>query len=135
MKLCTDILPRRDGTVVAPGAGKLKFVFEDRGEGVLTCDVDDEASLALLLSTANFYPFSDEDIGAALALTGSATGDDADEGHGADGSGHDGDDPDDEDDDNPDDLGDDASGVALPVEAATPPAPARKRSGGKRAGG
>lgn len=102
MKLQTAIKPRRDGTVRAIGPGGKAFVFEADATGELSCDVTDEATASLLLSTGNFWPADQADLETALAMV-QGQSDDQD------------------DDSDPDDEDEDLS--ALPLEAETPPAP------------
>ena len=98
MKLQTNIPPRRDGTVTVLGQDRQTYVFAAGQDGELTSDVADEATVAHLLATGNFWPANEADHAQALALVKQAQGDDDDE---------------DEDDDEPED--------ALPVEANTAP--------------
>lgn len=96
MQLITTIPPRRDGVVFATSPdGRKKFAFKPDDAGQLACDVDDEATVAHLLGSENFYPLHDVDFAAALALTnpgsagvasadGGAAGSDADEAEEAD---------------------------------------------------
>jgi hypothetical protein len=114
MKLLTSIPLRRDGTVRATGPDGREWVFRAvEGSDEAGCDVDDPAAVAALLATGNFYPADAADLEAALALVGSVAGDRDDEG----------DDEGDEDDEAA------VAGSALPVEANTPPVPARARKG------
>lgn len=112
MKLQTSIKPRRDGTVKVTGQDRQTYVFVADSEGELSCDVTDTATVASLLAGGEFWPANPEDHDAALALTVA-------------------DDEDDEPDDG-DDMDDDVGDInALPQEANTPPAPARKKPGPK----
>ena len=70
MKLQTSIQARRDGTLTVQGLDKRAYVFAPDAEGVLTGDVEDEATVAHLLGTGNFYPENAEDYDAALKLAG-----------------------------------------------------------------
>lgn len=107
MKLQTSIKPRRDGTVTVLGQDRQTYVFAAGPDGELTADVADEATVAHLLATGNFWPADEADQEQALELVKQAQkADEADE-----------DDDEDEADDN-----------ALPVEAETPPAPRRGRA-------
>lgn len=130
MKLQTSIPARRDGTLTVQGLDGKAFKFTTDADGVLTGDVDDEATVAHLLGTGNFYPENPEDFDAALRLAGEGEGDDSGEGEG---EGHDAnqaaDDADDEQDDEADDEA--AVGAALPVEANSPlkPLPDAKAGG------
>lgn len=113
MKLLTSIPLRRDGTVRATGPDGRQWVFRAvEGSDEAGCDVDDPAAVVVLLSSGNFYPADAADLDAALALVGGATADDE----------ADHDEADDEDEGA-------AAGNALPVEANTPPVPARARKG------
>lgn len=114
MKLQTSIPARRDGTLTVQGLDKKAYQFALDAEGVLTGDVQDEATVAHLLATGNFYPENPEDFDAALRLAG------------------DGQDQGDEEEDGLD--GDDAeqSPDALPVESNSPLKPlADPKAGGK----
>lgn len=113
MKLNTSIAPRRTGVVLASHAG-VTYEFRPGADGELECDVADQAAVAALLATGNFYPASEEDFESAMALARSAAR--ANQG--------------DEDDDN-----EDGAPVldAPPVEAAAPVQPTRKRAGARKA--
>lgn len=108
MKLQTSIAPRRDGTVVVRTGSGASFVFSPDASGALVGEVACEDTAAALLAGGHFFPADPADGEAALALVRRVADDDSDD---------DGDDDDDE--------ADQAS--ALPVEANTPPAPARVR--------
>ena len=102
MKLLTHIKPRTDGRVIVVGDDGKKYTFCADADGVMACDVEDEATVTRLLGLQNFEPADEADYEKANALAGSAeTDDDLDDG-------------DDLDDDLPPDLN------ALPVEANTP---------------
>ena len=105
MKLQTSIKPRRDGTVSVLGQDRQTYVFAAGPDGELTADVADEATVAHLLATGNFWPADEADQEQALELVKQAQK--ADEAE--------------EDEDEADDN-------ALPVEAETPPAPRRGRA-------
>ena len=108
MKLQTSIKARRDGTVKALGLDGKTYVFTPDAAGDMSCDVTDERTAALLLSTGNFWPEDQADLESALALVQTPGGESTE--------------PDPEDDE--DDLdGEDPPADALPVEAETPPAP------------
>jgi hypothetical protein len=109
MKLQTSIKPRRDGTVRAQGLDGVTYVFTPGEDGELTADVTDEATVAFLLRTQNFWPADPEDAERAMDLVKSNESD-----------GEDGEDESEDEDDEP-------SVDALPVEANTPPAPKRAR--------
>jgi hypothetical protein len=119
MKLQTSIPARRDGTLTVQGLDKKAYPFTLDAEGVLTGDVEDEATVAHLLATDNFYPVNPEDYDAALQL---AAGGQGGEGEGDDGEGGEGD----------DDIEQPAGG--LPVEANSPlkPLPDAKAGGKPR---
>ena len=97
MKLQTSIKPRRDGTVTVLGQDRQTYVFAAGPDGELTADVADEATVAHLLATGNFWPADEADQEQALELVKQAQGDDEDE----------------DDEDEPE--------GGLPVEANTPP--------------
>lgn len=101
MKLQTNIPPRRDGTVTVLGQDRQAYVFVADDDGLLTGDVADEATVASLLATGNFWPAAESDAEQALALVKEAEkAAQAEEGE-------------DDDEDEPLD--------GLPVEANTPP--------------
>jgi hypothetical protein len=106
MKLTTTIRPRRDGTVRVGS-----IVFAAQSDGSLVADVDDDVVVLQLLDTGYFEPADTADFARAAAMVAAAI------------------EP--LDDDGPDDAGvdsdDDESPDALPVEANTPPQPARKK--------
>lgn len=130
MKLQTSIPARRDGTLTVQGLDGKAYKFTTDADGVLTGEVEDEATVAHLLGTGNFYPENPEDFDAALRLAAEGDGNDSGEGEG---EGHDAnqaaDDADDEQDDEADDEA--AVGAALPVEANSPlkPLPDAKAGG------
>lgn len=97
MKLQTSIKPRRDGTVTVLGQDRQTYVFAAGPDGELTAEVADQATVAHLLATGNFWPADEADQEQALALVRQAQGDDEDE----------------DDEDEPE--------GGLPVEANTPP--------------
>jgi hypothetical protein len=116
MKLLTSIPLRRDGTVRAAGPDGQPWVFRvAEGEAEPSCDVDDPDSVAALLATEQFYPANPDDYGAARSMLGQADAADAD----AEGNG--------DADDDAGDADDPQGAAALPVEANTPPSPARAR--------
>lgn len=117
MKLQTSIPARRDGTVRHTGQDRQTYVFAPGSDGELTCDVIDEEEVAKLLATGMFWPANPDDFDSALRLTKPASNVDTG------GVGDDGDEEENEDD------GD--SLAVLPVEANTPPSPARKKPGPK----
>lgn len=55
MKLFTDLKARADGSLILQGRAK-EYEFVAGEDGVLACDVDDEADVALALDSGNFYP-------------------------------------------------------------------------------
>lgn len=107
MKLSTELKPRTDGTVRVAGLDGKSYVF--KGDP-LECDVTDEATLAHLLALDTFFPSSDDDHAAALALVQAST---KGEGSGPQGAERGG--PDDDLDDELVDMN------APPIEANTPP--------------
>lgn len=110
MLLITSIPPRRDGNVVAGSAcGRRNFVFAPDAEGQLACDVDDDATVALLLRTENFFPANEGDFGRALEI---AKPEGEDDGEGADK---------DAEDDADDGADDEGSADGAPLEAGTQP--------------
>ena len=112
MKLQTSIPPRRDGTVRVLGLDRQTYVFVAGEDGELTGEVTDEATVAFLLESQNFWPADPEDAERALDLVKATEPDEGGE-----------DDAEGDDEDIPAD--------ALPVEANTPPAPARKNAARK----
>lgn len=105
MKLQTSIKPRRNGTVTVLGQDRQTYVFVADDDGLLTGDVADEATIAALLATGNFWPADEGDAEQALALVKEAEkAARADEDDGDDG------------DDDEEEAAD-----ALPVESNTPP--------------
>lgn len=114
MKLQTSIPPRRDGTVRVLGPDRQTYVFVAGEDGELTGEVTDEATVAFLLESQNFWPADPEDAERALDLVKKPVDD---------GDGDDDDDGEDDEDAPP----------ALPIEANTPPAPARKTAARKTA--
>lgn len=88
MELQTSIRPRRDGTVNVVGEDGVTYTFKTGADGVLSCDVADDATVARLLTLGDFYPANEQDFQAAVALAQSATppsdddddGDDGDDG-------------------------------------------------------
>jgi hypothetical protein len=115
MKLITSIAPRRSGVVLAQGLdASVVWEFRPDSGGELSCDVTDAADVAALLATGNFYPANVADYDEAMALQSAAGGGDADD----------------------DDIEDDDDAVietAMPLEAMTPVAPARRRTARKSA--
>lgn len=120
MKLETAIPLRKDGTVIVTGLDAQKYVFKPEESGLVVCDIDHEPTIAHLLKFGdNFFPVDEADFDKAESLIqkpaqtgGEATGDGAD---GGDADENDGDDP--------------VDPNALPVEAGTPPAPAKAARG------
>lgn len=102
MKLLTSIPPRRDGTVNATGLDGVVYKFERNADGELACEIEHQPTVAYLLEGGLFFPADAADYEAAIALTA---------------------DP--EDLDESDELDDGGNG--LPIEANTPPAPAKPR--------
>lgn len=112
MQLLAHIRPRRDGTLSAVGVSGQTYAFQPNAAGEMVCEVSDPADVAAFLALAHFEPADASDFAEAEALL-AAVDDDAD-GDGADGDA--------------DDDGDEVVGDALPVEANTPPQPARKKA-------
>ena len=108
MKLNTQIAPRKDGTVKVQGLDGAAYVFRADESGDLSCDVANDVTVAHLLAGGNFYPADTADFDAAVKLAKSVSDEDDEDPNG---------------DDLDDDEGDES---ALPVEAGTPPAPAKK---------
>ena len=121
MKLQTSIAPRRDGTVRVLGQDRQTYVFVAGEDGELTCDVTDEATIAYLLLRQDFWPADPDDAESALDLVKKTTQPEGGEQAG------------DDDEDDEDDEDEEAVPNALPVEANTPPAPARKTAARKTA--
>lgn len=125
MKLATTIQARKDGTVRVAGINGKPYVFEvDAEAGVLTCDVDDDATVIHLLDKQDgfFHPVDPEDYELAERMIEDARSmvPPPDGGTG----------PDDEDDDKDENDGQQiapGSNGGLPVEAGTKP----KRAPGK----
>lgn len=65
MKLCTDITPRRDGTVRVLGEDGQTYVFEG---DPLECEIAHEPTLKRLLKLGPFFPAAEADEGAAMLL-------------------------------------------------------------------
>lgn len=81
MRLITTILPRRDGTVIAKSPdGKRTFTFTADAGGELTCEVDDDETVAHLLRTDSFYPADEADFSLAMQLADDGSGEDGAEG-------------------------------------------------------
>lgn len=110
MKLHTSIPARRNGTVTLTGLDGRAYVFTRDAEGELSASIEHAPTAALLLEGGLFYPADDADYAQALSLTAPAN-ESADEGA--------------------DEGADEDEGGALPLEAHTPPKPARARSGAK----
>ena len=108
MKLQTSIPPRRDGTVRVLGLDRQTYVFVAGEDGELTGEVTDEATVAFLLESQNFWPANPDDAERALVLVKAAA-------------------PEVEPDDADDDLDEEPVADALPVEAETPPSAKRAR--------
>jgi len=120
MKLETTIAPRLDGTVIVHGLDGQDHVFEPDGSGVLTCEVANDKTVAHLLRQGdNFFPADEADFDRAEALIGNAASvkQGGPTAAGQDAGGEVDADGDDKVDQN-----------ALPVEASTPPAPAKAKT-------
>lgn len=124
MKLQTSISPRKDGKVNVAGQDGKTYQFAAGEDGELVCDVTDEATVAALLATDNFWPADEADHDEAERLLASALK--AAEGSQADDEGDE-----DEDEDEDTDPADETAPPALPVEANTPPKPAANKPGPK----
>jgi hypothetical protein len=70
MKLGTDTIPRKDGTVVAR-FGDVAYTFIRGDDGVLSCDVGNDDHIEALINTGNFYPVSEGDYDAAIEVLSS----------------------------------------------------------------
>lgn len=68
MKLETSIKPRKDGVVIANLPDKAKYEFKPGTDGMLECDVENDAHVAWLIGTGNFYPAESADFGEAADL-------------------------------------------------------------------
>lgn len=109
MKLISNIPPRRDGTVVVKSPdGAKTFTFQREGHE-LVCDVDCDATVALLLRSEAAYPADAADFDHAEELVGERLG----VALGADDDGLDGEDG----------ADDEGSVNAPPAESNTQPAP------------
>ena len=67
MKLFTELKPRADGSVILQGRAK-EYQFTEGKDGVLACDIEDEADVATALESGNFYPSEGDDDAAAELL-------------------------------------------------------------------
>lgn len=110
MKIETSIKPRRDGTVKVQSPDGV-VVFSPDEFGVMVADVENEQTIAFLLSRADdFIPADDADFDVANSLLTQGTdGDDED---------------DDPDDDDEDDADPDAAPIEEPASVVASPAPA-----------
>jgi hypothetical protein len=106
MKLQTAIKPRRDGTINVLGQDRQTYVFAADDDGLLTGDVADEATVAMLINTGNFWPASENDAQKALEIVKANQEPDED--------------GDEDEDDEPAD--------AMPLEANTPPKARKPRA-------
>lgn len=115
MKLQTTIQPNALGVVQVFGEDRQNHEFKPDADGVLVCEIDHEPTIARLLSLGDFEPVDPEDYDAALGLTKQVAQAGADETGNGEG-------------------GDDLVDLnALPIEAKTPPVPAKKAVGKKAA--
>lgn len=118
MKLLTNIAPRSDGAVIfakpagATPAARITFSL-DLQSGNLVADVADDDVIAWLLGTGNCEPADEADFERADALLPKREAEDADE-------------------DEDEGFSESPNG-GLPVEAMTPPANNKRKSGAKRA--
>lgn len=72
MKLLTNIIPRKDGTIILEAGGR-KYVFKPDDSGALVCDIDDSALVGRLLAMDDMYePADDADFDDAERLVGAA---------------------------------------------------------------
>lgn len=133
MKICTSIKPRRSGTVNLKGVSGKEYVFQVDANGDLSAEIEDKDDLANVLAMTDFFPAEDADMDQAQQLLrGLVGGNGQDQGDPDDDPDGDGDGDDDDDDDHD---GDDAAQMnALPVEANTPPKPAKPSKRKKDAG-
>lgn len=123
MKLITNIPPRLEDTVVATGLARgmkpgAEYTFQrDVETGELVCDVDDDSDAAMFLALPGerFAPFNEADFAKAESLVDQRLRELGK----------------DDDDDEADD--DEADPNAPPIEAGTPPAPAKKKAKAKAA--
>lgn len=69
MKLQTTIIPRKTGQVVARGVDGAEYVFNPDDQGDLICDVEDQATVAMLLKTGNFHPADPAEYETGIAVT------------------------------------------------------------------
>ena len=114
MKLQTTIRPRKDSAVNATGPSGRVFRFMPDGGGVLTCDVDCDATVLHLLSLGgDFFPANEADLGRAELMLRAGGDDDSDASDELDSE-----------------ADDDASDELPPVEAGTPPV---SRKSGRKA--
>lgn len=105
MKLQTSIKPRNDGTVTVSGLNGAQYVFAMDTDGELTCEVDHAPTVKHLIEGGLFFPCEEADFENALAIaipqSELSEADDFED-----------------------------MGGGLPIEANTPPVPAR---GGRKA--
>jgi hypothetical protein len=120
MKLQTYIQPRLDGTVIVVGEDGQEHIFKADAEayGALSCDVTCDATASRLLAGGNFEPVDASDYEKAIALSKAGAEKSAQE------SG-------DEDEDDAD-FSEEINPGGLPIEANTPPAPAKKSAAKKK---
>lgn len=108
MKLVCTVQANEEGHVTAE-LGKAKYIFENEN-GELVAEVDNEAHVAHLLSTGNFYPYDEVDYQQASNILSQESDDDEfDSANGFD-----------------EPLNDPIDPNAMPLEAETPLKPARK---------
>jgi len=118
MKLLTRIPPRTNGTVILRDESlKGPIIFTaDPQSGELCADVPGDALIARLLASGDFEPADEADYETAERLMDVAAAAAKDDG----------------DDDESDDLPVKMVNDGMPIEAATPPVPAKKRPGRPR---
>lgn len=68
MFLETTIKPRSDGCVIASLDDDTTYTFTPGEDGTLSCEVLDDAHVAYLVGTENFYPANPDDFAVAASL-------------------------------------------------------------------
>lgn len=119
MKLQTYIQPRLDGTVIVVGEDSQEYHFKADADGALTCDVTCEATVSRLLAGGYFEPVDADDYDKAIELSKAGTEKAEQEGEAGNEGEEEG------------DFTEEAIPGGLPVEANTPPVPAKKASAKK----
>lgn len=100
MKLQTSIKPRNDGTVTVSGLNGTQYVFAMGTDGELACEVDHAPTVKHLLEGGLFFPCEEADFESALSIAVAHPEPSVEEDF-------------------------EGTGGGLPIEANTPPAPAR----------